>query len=144
MWSSGFTRINRYNRKHFTQLFTTGSCPESKYELKPNPHTPVAVLPRTIANQYPQAEMWGLYGAHSTVVVKLPTTDSVLWVMRNGDNRGSCNLSIFYGEDYYSRTNILQIMQLINILTMDRDQLPLLIGAVDPANMRTFEKRMKG
>jgi hypothetical protein len=152
MWSSGFTRVTCQNKIHFTKLFLTGSSPESGYELKPNPHTPGATLTKAVAKEYPQAEMWGIYGAHPTVVVRLPVKDSVLWIMRNGDNRGSSNLLIFKGfsslgdrrNTYYLRTNILQIMQLIRILFMDRNQLPLLIGNVDKINMRVFEKLLKG
>ena len=150
MWSDDYNRITRKNRGLFTQLFLSGSCPESGYTLGADPHTHPHTYPRelvpAIKSLYPQAQTWGLWGRHSTVVVEVLTENLHLWIMRNAHNRGSNNLVIFDAltKRYYFRTSREQIVELLQILYGDRNQLPLLIGTVHKSNQRVFEERLKG
>jgi hypothetical protein len=77
--------------------------------------------------------------------IKLPTGSFI--VMRNGNNIGHNNYIIIdCGKSaYYYRRKISWSLSLVDLLSMDRKQLPLLIGEdFSVQDQKIFEKRLKG
>jgi hypothetical protein len=141
---TGYLRFRRRDRGALAQLLTTGVSPECLYRLEPglSPVVKTGSFYAAATKLFPQTEPFTLIGYFPTVAVRINN----IWAFRNGDNRSSSNFLIYDDthKSFHSRTNLFEVIEFIQILHVDRHELPLLMGKVFPKNQPVFEQRLKG